>query len=197
MAHVKNVGGGLGDEDPRRPPRLPADPKGKATRKLATKKHKYLDAETARATAVVEATDRAERGGTRSGVVIVDQLSQSTRAALEQVERRHGGLAGTVMIEGWRVAIDESQSQGESQQQPQPAEQTQEGEQAKETKQAPQPQLCHSGCTHALVTPRSETWQRGSRPPPRPQGPPPVTHLDLRVAMAKQVQLLRFVDFER
>ena len=40
------------------------------------------------------------------------------RAALEQVERRHGGLAGTVMVVGRRVAIDESQPQGESQQQP-------------------------------------------------------------------------------
>ena len=73
MAHVKNVGGGLGDEDPRRPPRLPADPKGKATKKLATKKRKYPDADTARATAVVEAADRAERGGAHSGVVIADQ----------------------------------------------------------------------------------------------------------------------------
>ena len=36
------------------------------------------------------------------------------RAALEQVERRHGGLAGTLMVGGWRVAIDESQPQGES-----------------------------------------------------------------------------------
>ena len=72
------------------------------------------------------------------------------------------------MVGGWRVAIDESQPQGESQQQPQPAEQTQEGEQAKETKQAPQPQLCRSGHTHAPVTPRSETQRRGSRPPPRP-----------------------------
>ena len=36
MARTKNVGGGLGDEDLRRPPRLPADPKGKATKKVAT-----------------------------------------------------------------------------------------------------------------------------------------------------------------
>ena len=128
MAHVNNAGGGPGDEDPRRLPHLPTDTKGKATKKLVTKKLKYPDADTVRAAAVAEATVRVERGGTRSGVVIVDQLSQSTRAALEQVERRHGGLAGTVMIEGWRVAIDESQPQGESQQQPQPVEQTQEGE---------------------------------------------------------------------
>ena len=72
MARVKNAGGGPGDEDPRRPPSLPADPKGKATKKIATKKRKYLDVETARAAAVVEAAEHAERGGARSGVVIAD-----------------------------------------------------------------------------------------------------------------------------
>ena len=59
MARVKNVGGGPGDEDPRPPPRLPTHVKGKATKKLATKKHKYPDADTARAAAVVAATERA------------------------------------------------------------------------------------------------------------------------------------------
>ena len=75
MARVKNARGGPGDEDPRRPPRLPVDPKGKAMKKIATKKRKYLDAETARAAAVVEAAELVERGGTRSGVVIADHLS--------------------------------------------------------------------------------------------------------------------------
>ena len=117
MVRVKNVGGGPGVEDPRRPPRLPIDPKGKATKKTATKKRKYLDAETARAAAVAEAAERAERGGARSGVVIADQLSSEARATLEQVERLHGGLAGTLMIGGRCVAIDEDQPQGESQQQ--------------------------------------------------------------------------------
>ena len=109
MAHVKNAGGGPGDEDPRRPPRLPADPKGKATKKIASKKCKYPDAETARAAAVAEATEHAERGGARSGVVIADQLSPDARATLEQVERLHGGLAGTLMIGGRHHAIDEGQ----------------------------------------------------------------------------------------
>ena len=68
MAHVKNTGGGPGDEDPRRPPRLPADPKGKATKKLATRKHKYLDVDTARAAIVAAAAEHAEVGGARSGV---------------------------------------------------------------------------------------------------------------------------------
>ena len=83
------------------------------------------------------------------------------------------------------------------QQQAQPAEQTQEGEQAEETEQAPQPQLRYFGRTCAPITPRSETQWRGSRPSPRPQGPPPVTHLDLRAATAKQAHQLRFMGFEQ
>ena len=75
MTHVKNVGGGPGDEDSRPPPLLPSEAKGKAIKKLATKKRKYADADTKSAAAVVAATDRVERGGARSGVVIADQLS--------------------------------------------------------------------------------------------------------------------------
>ena len=56
MACVKNVRGGPGDEDPRPPPRQPVDSKGKATKKLATKKRKYPDADIARAVVVAEAT---------------------------------------------------------------------------------------------------------------------------------------------
>ena len=83
MAHVKNVGGGPGDEDPRPPPRQPTDAKGKVTKKLASRKCKYPNADTVRAAAVVEAVERIERGGARSSVVIIDQLSPSTRATLE------------------------------------------------------------------------------------------------------------------
>ena len=108
MAHVKNTRGGPGDEDPRRLPRLPANPKGKATKKLATKKRKYPDADTTRAAAVAAAIEHAEAGGARSGVQIVDQLSPEARATLEQVERLHGGPPRTLMIGGRRVAIDES-----------------------------------------------------------------------------------------
>ena len=61
MARVKNVGGGPGDEDPRPPPRLPTDVKGKATKKLVTKKRKYVDADTERAAVVIAAADHAER----------------------------------------------------------------------------------------------------------------------------------------
>ena len=52
---------------------MPTGTKGKATKQVTSKKHKYPDTETARAAAVAEATERAERGGARSGVVIVDQ----------------------------------------------------------------------------------------------------------------------------
>ena len=103
MVHVKNVGGGLGDEDLRHLPRLPADPKGKAT-----KKRKYPDADTARAATAAEAPEHAERGGARSGVVIADQqLPPATIEALQQVERHHGGPARTAMVAGWCHAIDE------------------------------------------------------------------------------------------
>ena len=47
------------------------------------RKRKYLDADTVRATVVAEATEHVERGGAWSGVVIVDQLSPSMRAALK------------------------------------------------------------------------------------------------------------------
>jgi len=118
MAHTKNVGGGPGNEDPRHPPRLPANPKGKATKKVASKKHKYPDAETARAAAIAEAAERAERGGARSGVVIVDHLSLEVQGRLERIERLHGSPPGIVMMQGRRLAIEEPQSQGESQQEP-------------------------------------------------------------------------------
>ena len=84
MARTKNVGGRPGDDDRRPPPRLPADPKGKATKKLVIRKRKYPNADTARAAAVVEAVERAKRGGARSGVVITDPLlSSEARARIE------------------------------------------------------------------------------------------------------------------
>ena len=60
MAHVKNVGGGPGDEDPRPLPHLSAEVKGKA-KKLTTKKHKFAYADTERAAAVVATVEHAER----------------------------------------------------------------------------------------------------------------------------------------
>ena len=109
MARVKNARGGPGDEDPRRPPRLPADPKGKATKKTATKKRKYPDAETTRAAAVAKATERAERGGARSGVVIADHLAPDTQGRLKEIERLHGSPSRTVMMAGRRLPIVDPQ----------------------------------------------------------------------------------------
>ena len=54
---------------------MPIETKGKATKQVTSKKCKYPDAETARAAAVAEAAERAERGGARSGVVIADHLT--------------------------------------------------------------------------------------------------------------------------
>ena len=136
MARTKNVGGGPGDDDRKPPPRKPTDPKGKATKKIASKKRKYPDRETARAAAVAEAADRAERGGAHSGLVIADQpVSPALRAALEEVERRHGSPAGTATFVGWWIAIVKGQSAVQESQsshqpplaEPQPAQETKEG----------------------------------------------------------------------
>ena len=113
MARTKNVGSGPGDDDRRPPPCLPVRPKGKAMKKVASKKRKYPDAEIARAAAVAKAAERAERGGIRSGVVIADHLSPEAQGRLERIERLHGGPPGTVMMVGRRLAIEEPQPQGE------------------------------------------------------------------------------------
>ena len=47
---------------------MPTNVKDKAMKKLVTKKRKYADADTERATAVVAVTERAKRGGARGGV---------------------------------------------------------------------------------------------------------------------------------
>ena len=107
MARTNNVDGGPGDEDRRPPPRQPADPKGKETKKLATQKRKYPDAETARAAAVAEAAECAERGGARSGVVITDLLPPGAMEGIERVERLHGGPPRTVMVVRRCHVIDE------------------------------------------------------------------------------------------
>ena len=47
---------------------MPTDAKGKAMKKLAMKKRKYPNADTARAAIVAATAERAEAGGARSGV---------------------------------------------------------------------------------------------------------------------------------
>ena len=51
---------------------MPTDVKGKAMKKLTTKKRKYADTDTERAVAVAATVERVERGGARSGVQIAD-----------------------------------------------------------------------------------------------------------------------------
>ena len=114
MARTRNVGGGLGDDDQRPPPHLPTCPKGKATKKVASKKRKYPDAETARAAAVVEAIEHAKRGGAHSGVVFVDHLSPEAQGRLEHIEHLHGSPSGTVMMVGRHLPIVDPQPQGVS-----------------------------------------------------------------------------------
>ena len=123
MARIKNVRGGPGDEDPRPPPRLTAQQKGKA-KTITKKKRKLDDVEAERAAALVAATKHTERGGVRSGVRIADQLSPAQRAAVERTAALHGSPPRTVMLGGRRVSLEESQPQGETQQLTQPAEQT-------------------------------------------------------------------------
>ncbi|XP_066354680.1 uncharacterized protein [Miscanthus floridulus] len=98
MACVKNVGSGPGDEDLRPLPCLPTDVKGKAT-----KKRKYADADTERATAVVATVEYAERGCARIGVVIVDQLSPAQRAKPDHA--KYPGLLSPLPVpaESWQV----------------------------------------------------------------------------------------------
>ena len=107
MACCKNAGGGPIDEDPRPPPYLTAQEKGKA-KKTTTKKQKLVDVDAERAAGVAAAAERAERGGARSGVCIADQLSPAQRATVERVESLHGSPAGIVMLRGRCVAIEES-----------------------------------------------------------------------------------------
>ena len=109
MARTKNVGGGPGDDDRRPPPRQPVGSKGKATKQVTSKKRKYPDIETARAAVVAEATERAERGGARSGVVIADHLAPDVQGRLRDIERLHGSPPGTVMMVGRCLAIEEPQ----------------------------------------------------------------------------------------
>ena len=106
---------------------------------MTSKKRKYPDIETARAAAVAEAAERAKRGGTRSGVVIADQpVSPALRAAIEDVEHRHGSPAGTATFAGRRVAIEEGPSaEQELVQQSQEGEQAQQTQEAEETEPAP------------------------------------------------------------
>ena len=125
MARCKNAGGGPDDEDPRPLPRLTAQQKGKA-KTTTKKKHKRDDVEAERAVAVAATTKQAERGGSRSGIRIGDQLSPAQRATVERIETSLGSPPRTIMLGRWRVSLEdasevprpnESQTQGVTEQQ--------------------------------------------------------------------------------
>ena len=113
MAHCKNVGGGLGDDDSRPPPCLTAQEKGKAKKTITKKKHKFADVETERAVAVAAVAEHAKRGGASSGVCICDQLSPAQRAAVERIEASLGSPPRTIMLGGWRLFRGASDSGGD------------------------------------------------------------------------------------
>ena len=105
---------------------------------------------------------------------------------MEEFEARHGSPRGTIMLGGQRVSLEDA-PEGTHVEEIEPQE---------ETEQHQEQPLRRSSCTHTQVTPRPERQRHGSRPPPRPRGPPLVEHLDLRAAIARQVQQLRFVEVE-
>jgi hypothetical protein len=78
-----------------------------------------------------------------------------------------------------------------------PAEQPTEDLEGTEEQTIHSPQRHRSRRTRAQVTPRPEGQRRGGRPPPRARGHPLVEHFDLRGAIARQVQALRFVEVTR
>jgi len=107
MTRCKNVRGGPGDEDLRPPPRLTTQQKRKA-KKTTKKKCKLDDVEVERAAAAAAAIERAERGGSGSGVRIGDQLSLAQRAAVERIETSLGSLPRTVMLGGQHVSLEDA-----------------------------------------------------------------------------------------
>ena len=107
MVRCKNARGGPDDEDPRPPPCLTAQQKGKA-KKTTKKKHKFNDVEAERVAAVVAAAERAERGGSGSGIRIGDQLSPAQRATIERIEASLGSPPGTIMLGGWCVSLEDA-----------------------------------------------------------------------------------------
>jgi hypothetical protein len=139
--------------------------------KIAAKKRKRTLTEAEVAQAVVDAAEAAERGGRSSGIRIG-----------ESCFHLEGRQIGTEAI---KEIVDA------------PAEQPTEDPEETEEQTVHSPQRRRSGRTRAQVTPRLEGQRRGGRPPPRARGHPPVEHFDLRGAIARQVQALRFVEVTR
>ena len=111
MARCKNAGSGPSDEDPMPLPCLTTKQKGKA-KNTTKKKRKFDDVEVERAVAVAATIERAEIGGSSSGIHIGDQLSLAQRAAIERIEASLGSPPRTIMLEGRHVSLEESQTLG-------------------------------------------------------------------------------------
>ena len=77
---------------------------------ITKKKRKIDDVEAERVAAVVVTAKHAERGGASSGIRIGDQLSPAQRATIERIEASLGSPPGTIMLGGWRVSLEESQT---------------------------------------------------------------------------------------
>ena len=58
--------------------------------------------------------EHAKIGEPSSGIRIGNQLSPAQRATIERIEASLGSLPGTIMLGGWRVSLEESQTQGET-----------------------------------------------------------------------------------
>ena len=84
-----------------------AKQKGKA-KKTTKKKHKFDDVEAERAAVVAAAVERAERGGSGSGIRIGDQLSLAQRAAVERIEVSLGSPPRTITLGGWHVSLEDT-----------------------------------------------------------------------------------------
>ena len=54
------------------------------------------------------AIERAEIGGSGSGICIGDQLSPTQRAIVERIEASLGSPPGTIMLGGWHVSLDDA-----------------------------------------------------------------------------------------
>ena len=77
-------------------------------KKTTKKKHKKDDVEVERATAVVASVERAEIGGSSSGIHIGDQLPLAQTAAVERIEASLGSPPRTIMLGEWRVSLEEN-----------------------------------------------------------------------------------------
>jgi len=106
MARCKNVRGCPNDEDPRPPPHLTAQQKGKAKNTIK-KKRKFDDVEVERAAAVAAAIEQAKRDGSSSGICIGDQLSPTQRATVERIEASLGSPPGTIMFGGRHLSSED------------------------------------------------------------------------------------------